>query len=377
MKKTQLIVSLFFLNILITINAQTLFFDDFENGLNNWEYKDNNLCRLQQSSDTSHKKVLELTPNRTANCILIIESQKWNAFSIEGDILFPTDEHNYMGFVFNFKHKNNRDDFGCIYIKGNGSYIRVNPHYDGNASRDIYEEYKTPLTDNDKIIINKWIRFKAEIIENTCHFYVNDMKVPKIIFNYDENNEGLTGFKPRFAGGVCQIDNISVKKIKKFSYSDDNIHSNIQYLPDSLITSWRITGPYNQRIADIENGKDSNDYKWKVFDSDYRGCNVAGKICRYSTDEKYCYYLTEINSVDEGTFSLKFSSTDILHIWVNDRYEGKIENQMYVWYDFFRNPDHSGNEIKVELKKGINKILLLVEGGHYGGDGFYTFLKNN
>ena len=361
--------------IMVQLPSQVLFTDDFENGINKWEYKGNDLCRLNKLNDTLHKTILELTPNFTSNCVLIKDSENWNNFSIEGDVLFPTTEHNYMGFVFNYKTMNNRNDFGCIYIKGNGSYIRVNPHYDGNASRDLFEEYKTLLTDTDKITINKWTHFKAEIIENTCHFYVNNMKTPKVMFEYDEKHSGLTGFKPRFAGGICQIDNILVRKINNFSYSGNPVHSNLKYYPDSLITVWKVSGPYNQRIKDIENNAQNNNYTWNKFTCDNRGCVLAGKICRYSTDEKYGYFITEINSFNEGTYSLQFCSTDKLTVWVNGSNTGNIENRMYAWYDSFRNPDHSENEIKVKLKKGINKILVLVEGGHYGGDGFYAILK--
>ena len=124
--------------------------------------------------DANHKSILKLTPNKTAECVVLKNSDKWNGVLIEGEVLFPNDRHNYFGLVYNYQD-DERKDFGCIYLKGNDSYIRVNPHRDGNASRTLYEEFKTDLTGSQKININEWIPFKAEIIGSECHFYIKDL----------------------------------------------------------------------------------------------------------------------------------------------------------------------------------------------------------
>ncbi len=54
-----------------------------------------------------------------------------------------------------------------------------------------------------------------------------------------------------------------------------------------------------------------------------------------------------------------------------------IEKQKYAWYDFNRNPEHTGRSIPVKLKDGDNRILILVEGANYSGDGFYSLLKRH
>ena len=53
-----------------------------------------------------------------------------------------------------------------MYVKGNGSYIRVNPWRDGNVSRLLYEEYKTNLEEDQAIKIGEWHTFKMEVTYN-------------------------------------------------------------------------------------------------------------------------------------------------------------------------------------------------------------------
>jgi len=49
----------------------------------------------------------------------------WGSYRVEGDVLFPDDRHNYLGIVYNYRESGGRADFGSLYLKGNGSYIRA------------------------------------------------------------------------------------------------------------------------------------------------------------------------------------------------------------------------------------------------------------
>ncbi len=102
---------------------------------------------------------------------------------------------------------------------------------------------------------------------------------------------------------------------------------------------------------------------------------VAGKLCRFSTDEKYAYFSTIIQSDEVLKSELQFSSLNNLHIWVNSVYVDMIEKQKYAWYDFNRNTEHAGRSVFINLKEGDNRILILVEGANYSGDGFYSHIK--
>ena len=72
----------------------------------------------------------------------------------------------------------------------------------------LYEEYRVELTGDAEIRVGEWQRFAAEIVGNTCHFYVADMKTPKLTFDHYEHDFGLVGFKPRVVGGDVWLDNV-------------------------------------------------------------------------------------------------------------------------------------------------------------------------
>jgi hypothetical protein len=376
----QSIIIFFLILYNLSVSGQNIFFDDFETNLSKWEYSDSGLVQITDTNDSIHRSVLKLIPNKTSDCILIKNSDKWSEVLIEGQVLFPTDKHNYLGLVYNY-NQNERIDFGCIYIKGNDSYIRVNPHRDGNASRALYEEYKTNLIEEVKIKSNVWVSFKAEIIGSECHFYVQDMKKPKVIFKHFEYSSGKLGFKPRFAGGECWLDNIQVNQIAEFSYTKPENHDSFDYQKESMLNRWKAIGPFCERIAQIEEQRfdsliiDEKEYRWYNFQTDDRGCLVVGKICRYSTNQRYAYFSTTVETDTATIGELTFSSLNNLQVWVNSKFIGSVEKQKYAWYDFVKNPEHKGKSLPIKLRKGTNTILILVEGANYSGDGFYAQIK--
>jgi hypothetical protein len=70
--------------------------------------------------------------------------------------------------------------------------------------------------------------------------------------------------------------------------------------------------------------------------------------------------------------NLAASSLNNLTVFLNSKYLGVINKQGYAWYDFYKNSQHIGQEFDINLNKGINNILIFVEGGNYSGDGFYA-----
>lgn len=363
-------------------SAQLLLEENFESDLALWEHKDPGIAKIIKTEDESHKSVLQLTPNKTAECILVKGSDKWEKVVITGEALFPTDKHDYLGLVYNY-NKNDRADFGCIYIKGKGSYIRVNPHRDSNASRALYEEYRTELINEAEIKKNQWFSFKAEIIGSECHFYVTDMEEPKVIFKYFEYPSGKFGFKPRLVGGTVWLDNISIKRIDDFSYSESIDTNDTKYRKEIMLDDWKVIGPFKKRISEIESSAKGRtlkihgkQYNWTNFQTDERGCLLVGKVSRFTTDQKFTYFSTEIDCNKNLQTEIQLSSLNNLHVWVNSKYIGTIEKQKFAWYDFVENPNHSGHGLPITLDKGTNQILVLVEGGNYSGDGFFAHIKD-
>lgn len=357
--------------------------DDFEHGLDQWDITDPTLAQIVTTGHSGNH-ALSLTPNSTTHCILFKDSAICGNVRIEGDLLFTSSDHNYMGLVYHYYDNGSRTDYGCIYIKGNSSYIRVNPHCDGNASRALYEEYKTDLTGISAIRINQWQHFKAEIIGPTCHFYVGDMNTPQVTFDYHGRYRGRIGFKPRLLGSECHLDNIRVTFSNTFSYQGPNLPMGVQYNPEQLISNWDAIGPFLQRSSNVENDvfndqttytQDGQSYEWQHFDTDQRGCMLAGHICEYDGPNHLAYFHSTLSSDIEKRATLSFSTTNRLHIWLNEVLIGTIPEQNYAWYDFWENSQHRGHSLNITLNPGDNDLLVLVNGGNYGGDGFYARIQ--
>ena len=154
----------------------------------------------------------------------------------------------------------------------------MNPWRDANASRLLYEEYKTPLKDSEAIRINSWHRFKVEVMGTVCHFYVNDMNTPKIVFDLLELTSGMIGFKPRIVGTEVWIDNIKVSSIDKLSYHGEKIPA-IAYQPEMLLTNWQVLGPFSKPNESIEHL--TTVANWKPFNTDARGAVITARITEY------------------------------------------------------------------------------------------------
>ena len=371
-------------------SAQLRLTEDFENDLSRWDLVGDQSIAIQKSGDPEHGQVLVLQPDGHVFA-LVKESDHWGAIRVEGEILFPQNEHNYFGLIYNYTKTRSRTDFGSLYIKGNGSYIRANPHRDGNVSRLMYEEYKTRLTGHQAILIDRWHNFKAEIMGTVCHLYVDDMSTPKLTFSLYEGSSGLVGFKPRVVGGAVWLDNIRITSIEKLSYIGPN-KPTIDYDPDSLITDWEVVGPFAKPIPEIErNGKpipeihiDRERYTWMPFLTDPRGAVITGKVTEYIGDRTVAYFRTIVHASVEKKVTFHVTTIDELALWVNGNFYGYIYRDGYVsgdqndwnaWYDFWKNPEHEGRRIQIDLMKGENQILLRTRNGQYASGGFFARLE--
>ncbi|MEL6919194.1 MAG: hypothetical protein AAFO99_15870, partial [Bacteroidota bacterium] len=277
-----------------------------------------------------------------------------------------------------------------LYVKGNGSYIRVNPWRDGNVSRLLYEEYKTKLKEEQAIKIGEWHPFKMEVVDETCHLYVNDMQKPKITFSLFELKSGKLGFQPRVTGGSVWIDDIKVTAIDQFKYKGINI-PDITYEQDSLITKWEVIGPMSKPNPELELTK-SHDHvlrdtngeaiTWKNFETDARGAVITGKITEYQGENTVAYFRTLLNSKEDKTVILYFTTTDELALYLNGKDIGRVYRDGYVskdndwnaWYDFYKNPQHKGRKKKLILKKGNNQLVIRVRNGQFASGGFFAYL---
>ncbi|MBQ0734263.1 hypothetical protein [Aquimarina celericrescens] len=374
----------------IVCAAQILFEDNFEGNLSGWELNNTASLEILDSQNPKQGKALILRPNSNVSA-LIKNSDQWGSIRVEGKMLFPTDEHNYLGFIYNYQKTTQREDFGLLYVKGNGSYIRANPCRDGNVSRLLYEEYKTNLAEDQAIKIGTWHSFKMEVVNETCHLYVNDMQRPKITFDHFELKSGKIGFQPRVTGGAVWIDDIKVTSIKQLNYKGENIPT-IKYEPDSLITKWEVFGPLTKPYSAIEQTANYNDVSmeidekksmWENFETDARGALITGRITEYQGENTVAYFRTLLIAEEDKTVTLHFTTTDELALYLNGKDAGRVYRDGYVskdndwnaWYDFYKNPEHKGRKKRISLKQGKNQLIIRVRNGQFASGGFFIYME--
>lgn len=387
--------------------ASIHFIDDFEKGAAKWDFINRDHIEIKDSGDPKHGKVLCLHSGGPGVYALVKGSDGWSNLKIEGDVYFPYYYHHYLGVIYNYNASGGRVDFGSIFLLGPygedyedyfgklgealeftpeeflGNVLQPNPHRDSNASRVLYTEYWVTLKGDSGIKPGEWHHFKAEVFGPACHFYVDDMNTPKITCEYFEYSSGRVGFKPRYVGSECWVDNVAIQSIKELGYKGPGLPAGRNYEPEKLITRWDVLGPFHRRLKEVEDeGFQADrlyDYEhkklqWKRFEPDPRGCVVSGRVVDRYSGRSYGYFHTELLSDERKEAVLQFSSTNTLVVWVNNRLLGSVNARFAAWYDFWYNPKHMGDKFTITLEPGVNHVVVLVKGGRYGGDGFYAYL---
>lgn len=346
-----------------------LFADDFEHGLAAWDVLGEGVSTID-SEDPDHGLVLALEPHGDV-LAMIRGSESWNGVQLEFDVLFPGSEHSYLGVAYDIRETAGRLDFGLVYIKGNDSYLRVNPHRDFNVGRTLYEEYRTPLVDEAEIRVGVWQRVRAEIIDNECHFHVGGSTIPQLTFAALELSEGRIGLQPRSVGGVVWVDNVRVRPLRSFSYEGRPI-PDPAYAPDSLLTAWEVAGPFERTRDDVARAPDRFSDVWRPFEVDPRGAVITATVVDYHGPKTVAYFRSQVESPAPGPAVLHLSTVDDLALWVNGRFHWFIPRGQLAWYDFWRNEAHAGIRIPITLRAGRNEIVLRVRGGVYATGGFFA-----
>ncbi len=363
-------------------NFAELFRDDFEAGLARWEVSDPRWVTVIDSNQAMHGKVVQLTPGGARVFALMRGSAQWRAYRIEGEVLFPDEQDNYLGLIYHYKESARRVDLGGIYIKGNDSYIRVNPRRDWNPSRALYEEYRTALKGEAAIRTGQWQWFAAEVAGQMCHFYVGDLQTPKVTFDLYEGDSGKAGFKPREVGGAVWLDNIRVTAIPQLSYRGPRLPAEINYQPEKLVTNWQVLGPLTKAIPAIEAAlapvrvtsvrDEGATQRWRKFATDARGAVVTGQVTEYTGSRTVAYFATTIQLKEGETATLQFSTVDNLAVWRNGKFEGYFDRDQFAWYDFGKSPKHPAEYAYIQLAPGVNQVLVRVRGGQYATGGFFA-----
>ena len=360
----------------------TLFEDDFENGLAAWAFPQGQGYELLDSGDPQHGTVLSLETRDRITLALIRGSARWNDVRIEGEVLFPEDVHNYLGFIYRYSDSRGRTDFGSLYIKGNSSYIRVNPHHDLNVGRTLYEEFRTPLTEEAAIEIGAWQDFALEVVGGEAHLYVGDMGRPQITLPFYDADRGAFGFKPRNPGGAVWVDGLTVSAIEGFTYQGPPVPDH-DYDTSALVVDWEVLGPLTRFHAEVETSpydpnlaiQDGDALvRWRPHAPDPRGAVLTGRVTNYEGPRRVAYFHATVHSDRDQAVPLGLSTVDDLTMWVNGRFVGFLRRDSNAWWDFRTNADHTINRGRITLNAGANHVLVRVVGGTYATGGFFLSL---
>jgi hypothetical protein len=365
------------------------FADDFEGDLRGWQIERSDAIRIVDTGDPSHGRALELRAQGDDVLALVLGSDSWGPLRIEADFQFPTEGHSYLGLVYNLARESGRTDFGNLYQKGNGSYLRANPLRDGNVSRLLYEEYRTPLTGADAIRIGHWHRLRAEIVGADCHLYIDDMETPRLTFDLFEHDSGLVGFKPRVTGAPVRVDDVRVTSIEGAAWKGPRMPA-IPYDREKLLTRWEVLGPLAapaDHVAREAGASRSSvagrEISWRPFEPDRRGAVVTGRVTEYTGARTVAYFRTAVVAESDREAVLHVSTTDELALWVNGDFFGFIYRDGYVsedndwnaWWDFWRNPAHAGSVVPIGLRRGTNHIAVRVRNGQFASGGFFARIE--
>jgi hypothetical protein len=228
-----------------------------------------------------------------------------------------------------------------------------------------------PLVGNAAIVTQKWQHFKLEVVESMAHFYVGDMTTPQMTFPFFAGQRGAFGLQPRSVGGPVWVDNVKWRPLSALSYAGAP-KPPIAYAPQRLLTTWELIGPLTSNDDEIGRHPDAARNRWQTVMPDGRGAVITSAITDFHGARTVAYLRTRVSSEVERTAMLNLSTADDLAVWLNGRFWWFVQRGDAAWHDFITNPKHAGQQIPIDLKPGMNTIVIRVRGGSYATGGFFA-----
>jgi len=370
----------------VALQGDVLFESDFESSgdLGGWSFTRPEAAYIVDTGDDRQGSALLLRADGPWNHALLLGSEDWGPVRMEGLVLFPEDVHNYLGFIWGYSPNvdSDRTDFATAYVKGNGSYIRVNHRYDGNPTRAMNEERRIALEGEDAVVIGRWQPFAIEVVGSVAHLYFGNAAVPKLTEDLYPGPAGALGFKPRVIGGDVLVDDIRVTSVDRFTYNGPE-RPGVEYDTTGMLTDWSVLGPTRALHPELarsaepmsmtvrEGGRALN---WRRFPVDRRGAVVTSRVVQFRGPATRAYFATRVRVDEDGPNQLMLTSIDDLSIWVDGRFEGYYNRDRMAWHDFLSNSEHRGRLVGYPLEPGEHWLLVEVRGALYAGGGFWAGL---
>lgn len=352
--------------------------ENFENGLSNWETKSQEHVEIVKEQGKDNR-VLQLTPRNERGKrtdTLYAPSHNWKNFSMTGRFLFPDEGDGYLGFIYHHREGEQRTDYGVLYVKSNGSYVRASPHYDGNPSWRLHEELRQDLTGQRKIQVGKWHQFKMQVVAGTASLFIDDMQRAVLDFDLFDNEFGAMGFEARPGRGEkVWVDDLHIQPVDTVPPTID-----LRSITHDSNLIWQVQGPFSESQNKGNRAPELKEQDWRRIEPDKRGLINTGRLTQSDSGKRNILYLrTQFQINDESAPKpswIAFSSANNLDVWFRGFYRGTVGSERFVWSDFLSNPIYPGARMSLIPAKGQNDIILKVYGNKFAAGGFFAALEN-
>ncbi|MEM7352413.1 MAG: hypothetical protein AAF657_16545, partial [Acidobacteriota bacterium] len=282
----------------VRVSANELLFnEDFEGDLSRWAFESAEQIEITPEPRAANR-VLRLAPKEGGRSHAIVDaSRDWRNVRFEGRFLFPTEGHGYLGFIYNYREKPERTDFGCIYVKSNGSYVRVSPHHDGNPSWRLYEDFRFDLEGERRIRVGTWHRFRLDVRGRLAELYVGDMTSPVVGFDLFPGDRGALGLEARPGfGEPVWVDDVRVTRLPPSTAKARTVRS----APKSGL-QWEIQGPAALDDGASLDAPELLDEGWRTIEADPRGAMITGLTTQYSGEKTIAYLRARFEVAPEAS----------------------------------------------------------------------------
>ena len=351
--------------------------DDFESGLGSWTLPASQSVKIVTEPGVANR-VLELTPagvfplqgTRGLSYALLRQNGAAENLRMEGRFRFPTDGDGYLGFIYNYRTAGERSDFGVIYVKSNGSYVRVSPHYDGNPSWRLYEYLRVDLDGERRIRAGAWYPFRLDVRGRCAALFVGDFTAPAVSFDQFPYAGGALGLEARPGNGDrVWVDDITVSRLP-----GDGAVCPEPERRESRLYDWEALGPMDYRDTGTIELPDLEGEPWRGLSPDSRGAIVTGLLTQTASGNKDTAYVRarfEAGANPEHAW-LAVSTANRLDVWLNGFYRGTVAADRFAWPLARRSTEAQSARLPLAPRSGTNEILIRVHGDRFAGGGFYA-----